>query len=430
MTTIAQRQVGGVAGWRPRVAEGIGRRMVRAAVPRMGVGALVIADGSQRTASPGAERGSERLSATVRVVNPAFYSAVAWRGSIGAAESYLAGDWECDDVASLIELLLRNYDAMRSLESPLAKVFGGLRRAGALAVRNSRPGSRRNIHAHYDLSNEFFGLWLDESMTYSCGVFAEPGMDLHAAQVEKIDRACRKLGLTERDHLLEIGTGWGSAAIHAARVYGCRVTTTTISKEQHALATRRIAEAGLDHRVEVLLADYRDLAGTYDKLLSIEMIEAVGREYLDRFFRVCSERLAPHGRAVIQAITIRDAYYAAAARRVDFLKKYIFPGSCLLGLEAMTRSIRRCTDLRPTHVEDLGLHYARTLRLWLEAFDAKQRQVREMGFDERFRRMWRYYLQYCEGAFRAGHCSTVQMVLAKPDADAWRPGEPIQSPVR
>ncbi|QYO63640.1 SAM-dependent methyltransferase [Leptolyngbya sp. 7M] len=281
-------------------------------------------------------------------------------------------------------------------------------------ARNTRSGSRRNIVAHYDLSNEFFSTFLDRGMVYSSAFYRSGAESLEAAQVEKMDRACRKLRLCADDHLLEIGTGWGSLAVHAASRYGCRVTTTTISDKQYEAATRRVEAAGLSERVRVVRQDYRDLGGTYDKLVSIEMIEAVGREYLGTFVGKCSSLLSPRGLALIQGITIRDRLYASASRRVDFLKKYIFPGSCLVGSEALTRAVARHGDLEIVHAEHFGEHYARTLSDWRGAFLANLGVVRRLGYDDRFIRMWDYYLAYCEGAMRARRTGVAQWLLAKP----------------
>ena len=305
---------------------------------------------------------------------------------------------------------------MRSLESSPTRLLAPLSKAAYWLERNTRSGRRRNIVAHYDLGNDFFSLFLDPTMTYSCGVFENGAVTLEQAQREKIDRACRKLDLRASDHLLEIGTGWGAFAMHAASRYGCRVTTTTISDEQHRCAERRIRDAGLESRIAVIKRDYRDLAAldTFDKLVSIEMIEAVGRENLGAYFDVCSSMLKPDGAALIQAIVIRDQYFEGAARRRDFLKKYIFPGSCLPSVAAMLNAVNARTDLRMWHLEDIGPHYVTTLQMWRDAFRDRVDDVRSLGFNDRFIRMWEYYLSYCEGAFRARHVGDVQMLLTKP----------------
>lgn len=407
---------------RLRLLEIAGRAIVRRAIERVRIGSVRIEDTArgETLTSPGkAADEKDRTAgaapdAALRVLDPALFSAAAFGGSLGIAEAYIDGAWESDDLAGLIETMTANLAAMDSLESPLARLSGPLSRAAYWLERNTRAGSRRNIVAHYDLGNEFFGLFLDPTMSYSCGIFENGAATLEEAQVEKIDRACRKLDLRPTDHLLEIGTGWGALAVHAAARYGCRVTTTTISDEQHRLATKRVQDAGLADRVTVLKQDYRDLSGHFDKLVSIEMVEAVGAAQLPTFFQVCSERLKPDGAALIQAIVIRDQFFARAARRRDFLKKYIFPGSCLPSVEVMTRAVAARTDLRTWHTEDLAPHYATTLRMWRDAFNGRLNDVRALGFDGRFIRMWDYYLAYCEGAFRARHVGVVQTLLTKP----------------
>lgn len=353
------------------------------------------------------------LAPSVRIVDPRFWSAVALRGSLGAAEAYADGWWTTDDLTAVVRLFVIN-DALWSLEggwarlsAPLLKVFHGLR-------RNTRQGSRKNIAAHYDLSNDFFALFLDPTMTYSAGIFAAPDTTLEQASLAKIDRLCRKLELRPSDHLLEIGTGWGALAIHAAREYGCRVTTTTISRQQHALAQARIAEAGLGERITLLLSDYRDLRGTYDKLVSVEMIEAVGHEYYDAFFAACGRLLAPHGQMALQAITMADHGYEQARRSVDFIQRYIFPGSCIPSVTALSQAMARSSDLRLNHLEDMTPHYATTLRRWRERFLARLDDVRALGFDDWFIRLWEFYLAYCEAGFAERHLGSVQLLYTKP----------------
>ncbi len=393
----------------PAVLENLGRRLVLGALSRITEGGVRLIDPSGRVLWEPASGGI-----TVRVYDASFFAAVAFGGSVGAAESYMEGAWSADDLPTLIETLTANLAATRALEGPVARVIAPLSAAAYRLDRNTRSGSRRNIVAHYDLGNEFFRLFLDPSMTYSCAVFENGASSLHDAQVEKIDRACRKLCLRPSDHLLEIGSGWGALAVHAASRYGCRVTTTTISDEQHALASERVRDAGLCDRVRVLKADYRDLGGRFDKLVSIEMLEAVGAENLGGYFAACSRLLGPDGAALIQSIVIRDQFFRGASRRQDFLKKYIFPGSCLPSVAAICDAVSRRTDLRLRHLEDIGPHYATTLRLWRRAFMSRLDDVRRMGFEERFIRMWEYYLAYCEGVFRAGHVGDVQLVLTKP----------------
>jgi cyclopropane-fatty-acyl-phospholipid synthase len=293
------------------------------------------------------------------------------------------------------------------LSAPLLKLAHWLN-------RNDKTGSRRNISAHYDLGNRFFELFLDETMAYSSGIFERAESSLLEASTAKFDAACSKLALKPGQHLLEIGTGWGGLAIHAARAYGCRVTTTTISREQYDLARERVARAGLENQITLLLEDYRDLRGEYDALVSIEMVEAVGHQYLDTYFLKCAGLLKPTGAMLLQAITIRDQFYDQARREVDFIKRFIFPGCFIPSVKAITDSLARATDLKLYHMEDIGPHYARTLRLWRERFLARRSDVRAQGYPESFVRMWEYYLSYCEGGFEERQLGDVQMLLTKP----------------
>jgi cyclopropane-fatty-acyl-phospholipid synthase len=309
-----------------------------------------------------------------------------------------------------------NRHLMNDVDSGWSRLSAPILRLAHWLNRNDKSGSRRNISAHYDLGNRFFELFLDSTMAYSCGIFERPDCSLLEASTAKFDAACSKLALRPGQHLLEIGTGWGGLAIHAARHYGCRVTTTTISREQYELSRERVASAGLKDRVTVLLEDYRDLRGVYDALVSIEMIEAVGHQYLDTYFRKCSGLLKPAGAMLLQAITIQDQFYEQARRSVDFIKRFIFPGSCIPSVKAIADSLQRATDLKLFHMEDIGPHYARTLRLWRESFMAKQSEVRAQGYPESFVRMWEYYLCYCEGGFEERQLGDVQMLLTKPQA--------------
>jgi cyclopropane-fatty-acyl-phospholipid synthase len=325
------------------------------------------------------------------------------------------GSWESDNLTAVVRLFLRNREVLEGLESGLARLVQPARKALHARNRNSRGGSRRNIAAHYDLGNDFFAAFLDETMTYSCGIFPTHETSLRDASIEKYDRLCRKLDLGPGDRLIEIGTGWGGFALHAASTYDCRITTTTISARQHALASARVHERGLSGRVDVLLADYRDLEGRYDKLISIEMIEAVGHRHYRRYFDKCAELLEPHGLAAIQAITIQDRYYAAARREVDFIKRYIFPGGCIPSTSVLAEAAAP-TDLRLVDLEDIGLHYPETLRRWRERFEASWPRLRALGYPDHLRRLWRFYFAYCEGGFDEAALGDVQLVFAKPRA--------------
>jgi cyclopropane-fatty-acyl-phospholipid synthase len=351
---------------------------------------------------------------TLRVRSPRFYSDAVFAGTVGAGEAYINGYWHCDDLPALVRLMVVNRHLMNDVDSGWSRLSAPLLSLAHRLNRNDKSGSRRNISAHYDLGNRFFELFLDPTMAYSCGIFERPDSTLLEASTAKFDAACSKLALGPGQHLLEIGSGWGGLAIHAAQHYGCRVTATTISREQYDLSRERVARAGLEDRVTVLLEDYRDLSGEYDALVSIEMIEAVGHQYLDTYFRRCSGLLKPSGAMLLQAITIQDQFYEQARRSVDFIKRFIFPGSFIPSVKAIADSLARSSDLKLFHMEDIGPHYARTLRMWRERFLANQGEVRAQGYPESFLRMWEYYLCYCEGGFEERSLGDVQMLLTKP----------------
>ena len=354
-----------------------------------------------------------RQAVRVRISNPAFYQAVAAGGSVGAGEAYMAGHWHCDDLVALVRILVGSRDVLDGMETGWARLGGwALRRWHALR-RNTESGSRRNIAAHYDLGNEFFSLFLSADQMYS-SAYWQDGDTLETASQRKLELVCRKLQLAPGDHLLELGTGWGALAVHAARHYGCQVTTTTISREQYTAARARVIRAGVADRVTVLQEDYRNLAGAYDKLVSIEMIEAVGAHYLDSYFSQVGRLLKPDGLALIQAITIEDHRYQQALRAVDFIKRHVFPGSFIPSIEAMLRAKSGSSDLALVALEDFGDSYARTLAAWRERFMSRLTQVRALGFDERFIRLWDYYLAYCEGGFRERSIGVAHLLLAKP----------------
>ncbi|MES2857942.1 MAG: cyclopropane-fatty-acyl-phospholipid synthase family protein [Pseudomonadota bacterium] len=361
-----------------------------------------------------ARGGGTANAITLQVSDPGFYRAVAANGSVGAAEAYMDGYWSCDDLVGLVQLLVRNRSLLDGIESGWARL-GGLAMRGLHAVRrNTRDGARRNIAAHYDLGNEFFRLFLSDDLMYSSALYAGADDSLEQASIRKLDRICEKLRLQPGDRVVEVGTGWGGFALHAAREYGCHVTTTTISREQHALASARVTEAGLQDRVTLLLEDYRDLQGQYDKLVSIEMIEAIGAPFLDTYFGKLGSLLKPEGLALVQAITIEDHRYEQALHSVDFIKRHVFPGSFIPSIAAMLESKARSTDLALVHLEDFGSSYARTLQAWRQRFMARLPEVRAQGFDERFVRMWEFYLAYCEGGFRERSIGVAQLLMAKP----------------
>ena len=377
-------------------------------------GRLVIKDACGEIELGRAAAQSLDFNVRIDVRHPQFYRAIAANGSVGAGEAYMDGYWRCGDLVALVMLLVRNRDLLDSMETGLARLGGWAMRAWHALQRNTRQGSRRNITAHYDLGNDFFGLFLSPDLMYSSAIWADDEDTLSAASTRKLERICRKLELGPADRVIEIGTGWGGFALHAARHYGCHVTTTTISREQHALASQRVAEAGLRDRVTLLLQDYRDLDGQYDKLVSIEMIEAIGGQYLDTYFAKLGQLLRPAGLALLQAITIEDHRYAQALRTVDFIKRQVFPGSFIPSIHAMLTAKTRASDLALTQLEDFGLSYARTLRAWRERFLGQLPQVRKQGFDERFIRMWEFYLAYCEGGFRERSIGVAQLLMAKP----------------
>ncbi len=349
------------------------------------------------------------------VVNdPHFYVDVMTGGSIGAAEAYMTGDWSTPDLTRLVRLMVRNMDILDQLEGGMARVSKPVLKLLHRMNQNTERGSKRNIAAHYDLGNDFFELFLDPTMMYSSGIFPSRDASMEEASRYKLDLICQKLDLGPDDHVIEIGTGWGGFALHAAKHYGCHVTTTTISENQYQLARQRVAEAGLEDRITLLKQDYRNLEGRFDKLVSIEMIEAVGWKYFDTFFDTCASLLKPDGLMLIQAITIEDQRYEKAKRDVDFIQRYIFPGSCIPSIQALLTSSMKASDLRCVGAEDFAEHYAMTLRAWRETFMAKQDQVRALGYDETFIRMWEFYLSYCEGGFNERAIGVSHLVFAKP----------------
>jgi cyclopropane-fatty-acyl-phospholipid synthase len=374
-------------------------------------GRLVIEDASGRVSLGRA--GEAGPCAHVRVDDPALYRALATSGAVGAGESYIRGHWRCDDLVALMRLLLCNRDLLDGLERGSARLGAWALRAWSALRPNTRRGSREHIAAHYDLGNEFFALFLSPDLMYSAALWAGDEDTLEAASTRKLDAICTAIELSPRDAVVEIGTGWGGFALHAARRYGCHVTTTTISREQHALATRRVAAAGLGDRITVLLDDYRDLKGRYDKLVSIEMIEAVGARYLGAYFAKVGALLKPRGLALLQAITIEDHRYEQALKEVDYIKRHVFPGAFIPSVSAMLEAKRRVTDLNLVHFEDFGPSYARTLEAWRKRFLGARAEVRRLGFDDEFIRLWEFYLAYCEAGFRERSIGVAHLKLAK-----------------
>jgi cyclopropane-fatty-acyl-phospholipid synthase len=393
--------------------QALGRKAMLSQLSRLPDGELrIIEDGREQSFGQRSSRCP--LAATIEVRQPQFWADAAFGGTVGAGEAYIRGDWACDDLTSLVRIMVANRDWMNSMDSGLALVSAPLRRILHWLNRNSPQGSRRNIAAHYDLGNDLFRLFLDETMAYSCGIFETPQSSLHEASLAKFDAVCRKLDLRPGERVVEIGTGWGGFAVHAAKHYGVHVTTTTISREQHDYAAELIAREGLGGSVTLLLDDYRDLTGTYDKLVSIEMIEAVGHRYLDTYMGKISALLKPDGAALIQAITLQDQYYEEALKSVDFIQRFIFPGSFIPSVSVIVDSARRSTDMKLFHLEDIGPHYATTLAAWRERFMSRLPQVRALGYPDEFIRMWEFYLCYCEGGFLERQLGDVHALFTKP----------------
>ena len=376
-------------------------------------GQLIMDDLYGRVVLGEADSHSDPLAHIV-VSDPEFYRAVAASGSVGAGAAYMDGLWRCEDLVSLVRLLVRNRAHLDGLESGIARLGGWLLRAWHASRRNTRTGAARNIAAHYDLGNDFFALFLTPDLMYSSALWAGEEDTLESASTRKLQAICRKLDLKAGDHVCEIGSGWGGFAMYAAEHHGCYVTTVTISRQQHAFLMRRLQERGLDDRVEVLLKDYRELSGQFDKVVSIEMIEAVGARYLETYFTKVSGLLSPGGRALIQAITIEDHRYAQALASVDFIKRHIFPGSFIPSIQALLTAKMGACPLQLTHLEDFGDSYARTLNAWRTRFLQSLPAVRALGFDERFIRMWEFYLAYCEGGFLERAIGVAHLVFEKP----------------
>ena len=356
------------------------------------------------------------LIADIEVLDNQFYKYLAFGGSVGAGEAYINGYWKSDNLTNVIRLFAVNQSVTDGVESGIARFTTPIKKMFHWLNKNTQKGSKKNIVAHYDLGNQFFQEFLDPTMMYSSGIFHKETDTMEQASYHKLDRICQRLRLTENDHLVEIGTGWAGFAIYAAKNYGCRVTTTTISEEQYEMAKSRIKDAGLENKITLLKQDYRKLEGQFDKLVSIEMIEAVGHHYFNTFFEKCSHLLKPHGEMLLQAITIADQRFESAKTEIDFIKRYIFPGSCIPSVDSISDSVRQASDMRILHSEDIGVHYAITLQKWREQFFNNIENVKAQGFSDAFIRMWEFYLCYCEGGFRERVISDIQMHLVKPVA--------------
>lgn len=393
--------------------DALSRAAVSTVLGRVSSGQIeVIEGGRSRVFGPD----SAELQATVTIND-----AAAWRGplrgSVGLGEAYVDGLWETDDLVSLIQIAARELHELDGLRGAVARPRGALHKLRRLVPENTRLGARENISAHYDLGNDLFAAFLDERMMYSCAYYPSADATLEQAQLAKLDRICERLQLGPENHLLEIGTGWGGMAIHAARRSGCRVTTTTISRAQHELATERVRAAGLEDQITVLLEDYRDLEGRFDRLVSVEMIEAVGWQYFDEYFRRCDQLLTDDGAMLLQAITIGDRIYEVEKASKSFANTHVFPGGCLPSEGLIANCLARVTNMRQVWVEDITAHYPPTLATWRERFFSAWERLRDRGYDERFRRLWDFYLSSSEAGFRERRIGDIQALFAKP---GWR----------
>ena len=387
-------------------------RLVLKTLGRMNQGRLALRFGCNEAAF--GDPDCETPAAILNVHSSNFFKRLLVHGAMGAAESYMDNEWSTPDLTGLFRVLLQNEDTLNTMRSRRFSIAEAIRKIEHFRNRNSTVGSKKNIHEHYDLGNHFFSLFLDESMMYSSAIFPSDDSTLVDASWEKVDRVCRRLQLTADDNVIEIGTGWGGFALHAAKHYGCKITTATISNEQYTFAKNRIQKAGLSERVTVLLNDYRELNGRFDKLVSLEMIEAVGRDYLPGYFETCQRLVKDDGAMMLQAIVMPEQKFDRFASSVDFIQKYVFPGGFLPSITEMQNCIKQNTSFRMAELKDFGMHYALTLNHWNQRFHNRLDEVREQGFSERFIRMWRYYLCYCEAAFLERATGLVQTLWVKP----------------
>lgn len=357
---------------------------------------------------------SADLQAQLMINHPGFYKRILTGGSIAAGEAYVDGWWDSPDLTKVVQVLARNLPILDKLEAKVGWMTALAEKISHKIRRNNKDNARENISAHYDLGNALYSLFLDSKMLYSCAIYRSEQDDLLTAQTHKMDRLCRQLDLKPTDHLLEIGTGWGALATHAAKHYGCRVTTTTISKEQYDWAKECVEQQGLGDKITLLLDDYRDLTGQYDKVVSVEMVEAVGKEYLTTYIKKCQSLLKPGGLLALQTITITDQRYDSYSRGVDFIQKHIFPGGFLPSVTVLVNEMTKQSDFVVRDIKDIGLDYARTLSDWHKAFNQNTDKLAQLGYDQRFVRMWRYYFCYCEGGFLERSISTVQLIASRP----------------
>ncbi len=389
------------------------RSLLIAKLEKLEVGEIQLID-SNGSHSFGCPDKTNPLTVTLNVTDQRFYSDIAFGGTVAAGEAYMQGYWSCSNLTDLIRIMIGNRHILDQMEANLSLFKNAFLRVAHWLNRNSQAGSRRNIEAHYDLGNEMFELFLDPTMMYSCAYYPDEKTSLEQASLAKLQRICDKLQLNESDHVIEIGTGWGGFALYAAQNYGCKVTTTTISQQQHDWAQQRIIEAGLEDKITLLMEDYRDLQGTYDKLVSIEMIEAVGHQYLDTYFAKCSSLLKPEGIMLIQSITIADQQYDQAIKSVDFIQRFIFPGGFIPSVSAITSSVKSSTDMRLFQLEDIGPHYATTLCDWRQRFFENIEPINALGYSQQFIAMWDFYLCYCEAGFLERVLGNAHLVFIKP----------------
>ncbi len=397
--------------------EGFYQKVILGLLSKMPLGqaCITLPDGSEMTIGNG-----EGTSCTIRIQNPDFFKRCVLYGDIGFGESYVDGDWDTDNITNVITWFLLNVDhaptvSGSNVKSVLLNFLKSINKLYHLKRGNSITGSRKNISAHYDLNNDFFALFLDPTMTYSSAYYTKEDMTLEEAQLEKYDRLCRQLHLKPSDHVLEIGSGWGGNAIYMAKTYGCKVTTLTISEEQYKFAKERIAEEKLEDKITILVKDYRLMEGAFDKIVSIEMLEAVGEEYYTEYFKKCSDLLKKDGIFAIQAITCPDSRFESLKNGVDWIQKHVFPGSLLPSVGAINQAVNSTSNLTLVDLKDIGLHYAHTLNVWYKTFNEKLEEVKKLGFDDYFIRKWNYYLCYCEAAFAMRNINVMQLVYTRPN---------------
>ncbi|MES2133190.1 MAG: cyclopropane-fatty-acyl-phospholipid synthase family protein [Bacteroidota bacterium] len=400
-----------------RPKEGFYQKVVIGLLSKMPLGKALITlpDGSEVSIGNG-----EGITCTLRISNPAFFKRCVLYGDIGFGESYVDGDWDTDNITNVIKWFLLNVDHAPTVSgsntrSLILNVLKAINKLYHSKRANSITGSRKNISAHYDLNNDFFALFLDPTMTYSSAYYTEENMTLQDAQLAKYDRLCKQLNLKATDHVLEIGSGWGGNAIYMAKNYGCKVTTLTISEEQYKLAKERIEKENLSDKITILIQDYRLMTGTYDKIVSIEMLEAVGAEYYNDYFKKCSELLKKDGIFAIQTITCPDSRFESLKHGVDWIQKHIFPGSLLPSVAAINQAVNSTSDLTMVDLKDIGLHYAHTLNVWYKNFNNNLSEIKKMGFDDYFIRKWNYYLCYCEAAFAMRNINVMQLIYTRPN---------------